>query len=60
MQYDVSTVTKFLLSTALITFFGLFVLGLHLWHMEVSRGQIGATTASLCHSHSNTVSETHL
>ena len=45
----------------LFLFFLLF-LGLHLWHMEVSRlgGPIGAVATGLPHSHSNTGSETHL
>ena len=43
-------------------FFFSFFLGPHPQHMEVPVlwGQIGATAASLCHSHSNTGSEPHL
>ena len=32
----------------------------HLWHMEVARGQMGAATASLHHSHSKARSEPNL
>ena len=35
-------------------------LGPHLWHMEVPRGLIRATAASLQHSHSNEGSELRL
>ena len=37
-----------------------FFLGWHLWHMEVPSGQNAAAAAGLCHSHSNTRSNSYL
>ena len=55
---------RFWLWSEFVNFYFLFFvfLGLHPWNMEIprARGQIGATAASLFHSHSNARSELHL
>ena len=52
---------KNILEDYILCFF-FFFLGLHLQHIDVPRlrGQIGASAASLHHSHNNTGSELHL